>query len=186
MSNPSLITVWDPLIRLFHWLLVGAFATSWLTQEQHYDLHLQSGYTILVLIILRIIWGMIGSRHARFSDFIYPPTAISGHLQSLAKGNSKRYHGHNPAGGAMILMLLISLLTVNISGIALDGAENWSGPMADMNLFRYRDLIHSTHVMGTNLLLILVAVHVLGVVHASIVHKENLVWSMITGRKRAD
>jgi cytochrome b len=146
MSDHPLITVWDPLIRLFHWLLVGALVVSWVTQEEHYDLHLQSGYTVLALVGFRILWGMIGSRHARFSDFIYSPTAISGYLHSLRKGHSKRFLGHNPAGGAMILMLLISLLTVTISGIALDGAENWSGPMAEMNLFRYKELILRIHV----------------------------------------
>jgi cytochrome b len=86
----------------------------------------------------------------------------------------------------MILGLLICLLTVTISGIALDGAENRSGPMADMNLFHYRELIHSTHMMAANLLLFRVVLHSLGVVHASFVHREKLAWSMITGCERAD
>lgn len=186
MNQPSVITVWDPLVRLFHWLLVGAFAASWLSREEHYDLHLQSGYTVLGLVAFRIVWGVVGSRHARFSDFVYAPATVSGHLRSLTKGRFKRFLGHNPAGGAMILVLLICLLSVTISGIALDGAENWSGPMAEMNLFRHRELIHSIHLITTNLLLFLIAAHLLGVAHASFVHRENLVWSMITGRKRAD
>jgi len=160
MTAP-LIPVWDPLVRLFHWLLVAAFATSWLTQEEHYNLHLQAGYASLGLVCFRMAWGMVGPRYARFTDFIYSPSAIYAYLKSIAGGGSKRFIGHNPAGGAMIIAMIAGLLTVTISGIALDGAENWSGPLAEMGLYRHTALIQSIHVLSTDLLLVLIAMHLL-------------------------
>jgi cytochrome b len=185
MNNAGTVAVWDPLVRLFHWSLLGAFLTSWLTQEEQYNLHLQAGYLTLGLICFRILWGLVGTRHARFSDFIYGPRTIHDYLKSLLGGGAERFIGHNPAGGAMILALLLGLLTVTVSGIALDGAENWSGPMAEMNLYRHLELIQTTHELSTDLLLILIVLHLLGVLHASLAHRENLVLAMITGRKRA-
>lgn len=183
MTAPS-IPVWDPLVRLFHWLLVAAFVTSWLTQEEYYRLHLQAGYATLGLVCFRIVWGMVGPPYARFTDFIHSPSAIYAYLRSIACGCSKRYISHNPAGGAMIVALIAGLLTVTFSGIALDAAENWSGPLAEMGLYRHKNLILSIHVMSTDVLIVLIALHLLGVAHASLVHRENLVRAMITGRKR--
>ena len=186
MNKTTLIPVWDPLVRLFHWLLVAAFVISWLTQEEDYNLHLQAGYTVMGLVCLRIVWGMAGPKHARFTDFVYSPSAVLAYLQSLAGGRAKRYTGHNPAGGAMVVLLLLSLLTVSLSGIALDGAENWAGPLAEMNLYRHMELIHSLHLLSTDLLWLLIGLHLLGVLHASLAHRENLVRAMITGRKSTD
>ena len=186
MRKATSITVWDPLVRLFHWSLAGAFLTAWLTQEEHYRLHLQAGYTILGLICLRTLWGVVGSKYARFSDFIQGPKTVHDYLKSLLKGGARRFIGHNPAGGAMILALLLGLLTVTLSGIALDGAENWSGPMAGMNLYRHLELIQTIHEVSTDVLLILIGLHLLGVLHASRAHRENLVLAMITGKKRVE
>lgn len=184
MNKSSLIPVWDPFVRLFHWFLVAAFISSWLTQEQQYNLHLLAGYATLGLICLRIVWGLTGTQYARFSDFIYSPFTIYAYMKSLATGRSKRYIGHNPAAGVMIFALLAGLLSVTLSGIALDGAENWSGPMAEMGLHHYTRLIQSIHIVSTWLLLILIVLHLLGVLHSSLTHRENLVLAMITGRKR--
>lgn len=184
MRKPTLVPVWDPFVRLFHWLLVVAFVSSWLTREQQYNLHLLAGYATLILISLRFVWGLIGTRHARFTDFAYSPSTIYAYMKSLTVGRSKRYLGHNPAAGVMIFAQLAGLLAVTISGIALDGAENWSGPMAGMNLYHYTGLIQSTHVVSTWLLLILIFLHLLGVIHSSLTHHENLVRAMITGSKR--
>lgn len=184
MNKATLIRVWDPIVRLFHWSLLTAFAISWLTQEEQYNLHLLAGYTTLGLISLRFVWGLIGTQHARFADFIYSPSTIYADIKSIASGHGKRYIGHSPAAGLMIIALLTGLIVVTISGVALDGAENWSGPMAEMNLYHYTGLIQSVHVMSTNLLLILIALHVLGVLYTSFIHQENLVRTMITGWKR--
>jgi cytochrome b len=184
MHKSSLIPVWDPVVRLFHWLLVAAFATSWLTQEEQYDLHLLAGYTTLGLVCMRLLWGFIGTRYARFTDFVYSPATIYAYLKSITHGCSKRYIGHNPAAGVMILALLTGLLTVIISGIALDAAENWSGPMSEMNLYHYTGQIQFIHTLSSNLLLILILSHLLGVIYTSLAQKENLIRAMITGRKR--
>ena len=184
MNKPSQVPVWNLFIRLFHWLLVGSFAISWYTREEYYSLHLQAGYTVLGLIVLRIIWGLFGSKYARFSNFIYSPSSTISYIKTLFSGHAKRFIGHNPAAGMMILALLLNLMTVTISGIALDGAENWSGPMAQMNLFKYMDLIQPIHKLSTDTLLILIGLHLCGVVYTSLLHRENLVRAMFNGRKR--
>ncbi len=185
MAKPELILVWDPLIRLFHWLLVVSFAIAWYTQEGDYELHIITGYSILGLVGFRLLWGIIGPSHARFSDFIKGPRELLIYALSLHKRSIKRYLGHNPAGGFMIIVFLLGLLTVTISGIALDGAENWSGPLANMGLFRYKETILQLHDWSTNILLILIPLHLLGVIHASVQHRENLIKSMFSGYKRA-
>ena len=186
MNKTSLITVWDPFVRLFHWLLVVAFFASWLTQEEYYKLHLQTGYAVLALVSLRIAMGFMGSKHARFSDFIYSPSNILTYVKSLKQAECKRYVGHNPAAGLMIITMLLALLTVTISGVALDGAENWSGPLSEMNLYRHTYLIESIHELSSDTLLILIVLHLAGVTFTSLKHRENLVKAMITGKKRAD
>lgn len=124
------IYVWDKFVRLFHWSLVALFVTSYLTGENEHWSHFYSGYAIVTLIALRLIWGVIGSKYARFSEFVRSPWTVFGYLKSLAKGNPKRYIGHNPAGGAMILVLLASLLVTTISGMKLLAIEEGQGPFA--------------------------------------------------------
>lgn len=184
MRNAQMITVWDPVVRLFHWLLVATFIASWMTQEAYYELHLQTGYAVLGLVCVRIAWGLIGPTYARFSNFIYSPSNIIACLKSLKGEGSKRYLGHNPVGGIMIIIMLLALLIVTISGIALDGAENWSGPLSEMNLYRHTYLIKSVHEFSSDALLIMIALHLAGVAFTSIKHRENLVKAMITGKKR--
>lgn len=177
------IKVWDPLVRLFHWGLLAAFVTAYLAQEGAYDLHLAAGYTVLGLVAVRILWGFVGTRHARFGDFVHGPAAVAGYLKALAARSAPRYLGHNPAGGAMILALLAALLVIGLSGVALDAAENRAGPLGDTQLFLHLDLIARVHAWATDLTLVLIAVHVLAVLHASRALGENLVRAMITGRK---
>ena len=184
MNRTAQFRVWDPLVRLFHWLLVACFVIAWMTQENEYELHILTGYGIIALLMFRLFWGVVGPTHARFSDFVKGPTELLSYGRSLFRRQSKRYLGHNPAGGMMILLMLSGLLLVTFSGVALDGAENWSGPMAEMGLFRYRESILQLHLWSTNLMLLLIPLHLLGVVHASIQHRENLIGSMITGYKR--
>ena len=91
------IYVWDRFVRIFHWLLVAFFCISYLTGEEEHWIHTYSGYAIFTLISLRVIWGFIGSKHARFADFIYSPGSIVRYLASLTTASPKRYRGHNPA-----------------------------------------------------------------------------------------
>lgn len=121
--------VWDPLIRVFHWSLVLTFALSYLTGDEFETVHAYSGYLILALISVRIVWGFIGTKHARFSDFVRPlPEAIS-YLRGLVTGDAKKYTGHNPAGGLMVLALLSSIAITGLTGLKAYGVEG-HGPLA--------------------------------------------------------
>jgi len=105
LDKSNSIQVWDPLVRLFHWTLVGSFFIAFITEEDFLSIHTVAGYTVLVLIGIRIIWGLIGSQYARFVDFIYSLAEIKQFLKDTFSLKAKRYIGHNPAGGAMVLLL---------------------------------------------------------------------------------
>jgi cytochrome b len=184
MSLPSnKIKVWDPLIRLFHWSLVGTFITAYLTREEDYELHLLVGYCILGLICFRVLWGFVGSRYARFQDFLYPPIEVYRYLKILLRDSNTRYVGHNPAGGAMTILLLFTLLLITLSGIALDAAENRAGPLAGYRLFLFADVISTTHLWSTHVATVLVPLHLIGVILSGWRHGENLIHAMIHGCK---
>ena len=119
MPKQKQIKVWDPLIRVFHWTLVTAVAVTWLTEDEFLDLHVYAGYTIMVLLAIRLLWGFIGTRHARFSDFVRPPREAMTYLKQLVTVRAKRHLGHNPVGGLMIIVLLISLMLSSITGLAI-------------------------------------------------------------------
>ncbi len=172
-SRPAFIKVWDPFVRLFHWTLVLFFAIAWITAEEWDRAHELAGYAIAAMIGLRLIWGLIGTRHARFSDFVCRPTVVIDCLKDNVCLRAKRYLGHNPAGGAMVLALLLSL------SIAIG-----TGVMSTMDAFLGMEWIEELHEGAANLALGLVFLHVVGVFLASLLHRENLVRSMFTGWKR--
>jgi cytochrome b len=186
MGKKRIIMVWDPLVRLFHWSLVGAFAICWMTEDEWIDLHTFAGYTIAALVSIRVVWGVIGTRYARFSDFVKFPGKVQAYLKDLLRLRAKRFIGHNPAGGAMIVALMICLLLTALTGMLAYGAEGL-GPLAEA-LFSNRpyggELYEEIHEVLANLTLVLVAVHLTGVLVGSLLHQENLVRSMITGTKR--
>lgn len=127
--SARLVKVWDPFVRIFHWSLVALFTLGYLTGEVEGPVHVWAGYGILALIALRVIWGFVGSEHARFSDFVRSPAAAFGYLKGLVKGNAPRTLGHNPAAGWMILLLLASVLATGGSGLVVLGLEG-EGPLA--------------------------------------------------------
>jgi cytochrome b len=170
---PSQVKVWDRFIRTFHWSLVTLFATAFYTRDKWEQIHIACGYAILGLVVARIIWGFTGSSHARFRDFIYAPLAILRFLFDTARFRAKRYLGHNPAGGAMVVTLVLTLLTICGSGIAMTLDRFWG--------VKWIETIHETATYGT---LALIGLHIVGVILASIEHRENLVKSMLTGWKR--
>ncbi len=174
-ARPAFIKVWDPFVRLFHWALVAFFAIAWITGDDWERIHEISGYAIAVLVALRVLWGLIGSRHARFSDFVYRPAAIIGYIKRSVRLRAKRYLGHNPAGGAMVLALLLSVSLATATGV-----------MSTTDAFWGVEWVEELHEVTANLTLGLVFLHVAGVAFASLQHRENLVRSMITGLKRAD
>jgi cytochrome b len=186
-SNP--VKVWDPLVRLFHWGLVLAFFIAFITEEDFLSIHTFAGYSIIALISFRLVWGFIGSPYARFSNFIYPTAIIKQFIKDTFSFKAKRYIGHNPAGGLMIILLIASLLLCTISGIAVYGAEDHAGPMALW--FTHSDglwgkLFEESHEFFANFIIFLIIVHLFGVIVESMIHKENLVKSMINGWKSGE
>lgn len=181
------IKVWDPLVRFFHWSLVLAFAIAFITEDDWMNLHATAGYYITGLLTFRLVWGFIGTRHARFKDFVFAPREVMAYLASLVRGGSRHYVGHNPAGGAMIVALLVALTLTTVSGLLLYGAGEHAGPLARLFSARgsfWEDPLEEIHEFFANATLLLVGIHVAGVIFESIRHRENLVRAMWTGRKR--
>lgn len=181
------IKVWDPLVRVFHWTLVGAFAVSYLTEDELLDLHVFSGYLIGGLILFRLLWGVVGTRHARFAGFVRGPGAVVAYLKEIAGLHPKRYLGHNPAGGAMVVALLAALVLTVVTGLATYGAAESAGPLAAWFAGwgeEGGEVFEEVHEFFANLTVLLVIAHVGGVLLASLQHRENLVLAMVTGRKR--
>ena len=206
-STPDSVKVWDPLVRLFHWSLVAAFAIAWLTGDEESRLHELAGYAVIGLVLVRIVWGFVGTRYARFSDFVHRPSAVLGYAREMLIAKPKHYLGHNPLGGMMILALLVSLLAAGVTGLALQGAEQGTGPFASLAAGTTlampsviakavadddddeegegnEEIWEELHEFFANLTLLLVALHITGVIIGSLVHRENLVRAMFTGRKR--
>jgi len=183
------VSVWDPLVRIFHWVLVGAFFIAYITEEDFLTIHSWAGYTVLGLLIVRIIWGVIGTKHARFKDFVFSPQQIIQFLKDTLFLRAKRYLGHNPAGGAMVILLILSLLITTFSGLIIFGIEEGQGPLASWlsgSSHFVGDIVEELHEFFANFTLFLVFVHVAGVLVESLIHRENLVKSMLNGKKRSN
>ena len=133
-SAPDSVKVWDPLVRIFHWSLVAAFVIAYLTGDEESTIHIYSGYAVIGLVLFRIVWGLIGTRHARFWDFVYRPSAIIQYAREFFIGRPKRYLGHNPLGGAMILLLLGSLLATGVTGYLMLGSDGVEGAQAEASI----------------------------------------------------
>ena len=209
-AAPSAVRVWDPFVRIVHWTIVFGFFIAYYSEDA-FALHVWAGYVVGVVVLLRILWGFIGSRHARFVDFLYRPTEVFTYLRDLLTFRAQRYLGHSPAGGAMALLLLAGLLVTVGSGLVLYAIEDNAGPLAGIvtntgappgaealseGAAEYgeegsalggaegsEDLWKGAHVFLANLTLILVVLHVAGVLLASYVHRENLTRAMVTGDK---
>ena len=189
MIKPSQIKVWDPVVRFFHWSLVSAFLIAYITEEDLLSVHTWAGYLIVGLLVTRIIWGFIGTHYARFSDFVHSPSTIIQFLKNTLALKAKRYLGHNPAGGAMVMLLIFSLLATTTSGILLLGAEEQAGPVAhwftEAGGF-WGKALEELHEFFANFTLLLVFIHITGVIVESLIHKENLVSAMLNGFKSSD
>ncbi len=175
MMNPPAqrtVLVWDLPVRAFHALLALSFIGAYVTAEsERWRLvHVSLGYTVAALVAFRLVWGLLGTRHARFVDFVRGPKAVSRYVGSLLRGQPEHHAGHNPAGGLAIVALLLLALAVAGSG--------WAG---------YVELggewVKQVHEAVANLMLGVVVVHVAGVLVSSWLHRENLVRGMVTGRK---
>ena len=173
-ANRGSVKVWSPYIRIFHWSLVLAVGVAWLGSESARNIHEFAGYCAAGLIAWRLLAGLAGSGYTRFAQFIRPPDVVAGYVVDIAAHREKRYLGHNPAGGAMVLALIGS-----VAGTALTG---W---MQTTDMFWGVAWVEDVHEFLGNAIVVLVALHVAGVVLASVRHRENLVRAMVTGLKRA-
>lgn len=216
MDNTQFTKVWSISIRIFHWTLVGCFILAFISSENIQQLHVIFGYSVLALVIFRIFYGFVGGQYERFSNFLYPPAQIVDYLKGLLIGRPKHYMGHNPAGGVMIVVLLLSLLSLTLTGLKTYGVKG-HGPLAkyeisfmsqafaDSDEQRESDahkrgrrtgnnfqrdaeneedeFWEEVHETIANFTLFLVLIHIAGAVVSSIVHRENLIKAMVTGRK---
>ena len=187
MKNPEKSTkVWDPVVRIGHWTLVIAFFTAYFTEDDFMTPHVWAGYVVGFVICFRLLWGFVGTPYARFTNFLRPPSETIRYLAGLINHRARRYIGHNPAGGAMILALLIFLAGTVVSGIVLYGYDENAGPLASF-IVENPGRAHfweEVHEVFANLTLSLVGLHVAGMLLSAYVHRENLVKAMVTGRKR--
>jgi cytochrome b len=169
---PRRILVWDAPVRVFHWLMVLSFAGAWLTAESERFrlLHVTLGLTMAGLVAWRLVWGLVGTRHARFASFVRGPRAALRYLGSLLRGRPEHHAGHNPAGALAIVVLI--LLAVGVTATGWAHYQGFGG-----------EWLEGAHEAAATLMLVLVGVHVAGVVLGSRLHRENLVRAMVTGRK---
>jgi|RhiMetdeSRZDD1v2_1073273.scaffolds.fasta_scaffold69875_5 cytochrome b len=200
------VKVWDPFVRIAHWTLAVGFFVAYLTEDEALTVHVWAGYLIGTLVLLRILWGFAGPQRARFTDFTYAPQVVFAYLNDLLRARAHRYLGHSPAGGAMVIALLLFLAATVGSGLILYAEEEGAGPLAsfyspqaissaneaenevdeDSKERRGKSSIEEVHEALANITLALVLLHIAGVILASFVHRENLAYAMITGDKRAE
>jgi cytochrome b len=207
------IRVWDPLVRIFHWSLVLAFTIAYLSGEEESNVHIYAGYVVLGLITFRVIWGFIGSRYARFGSFMTSPATAIQYLKGLFAKKPQHYIGHNPAGGWMVIAMLLCLSIVSVSGLKVYAIEEGLGPLAaDVPALTIispaladdddddrggpgknngehgedeaaEEFWEELHEVSSNIMLLLIFLHIAGVVVASRMHDEKLVKAMFTGKK---
>lgn len=168
------LLIWDAPTRVFHWLQATSFIGAYLTSEseRYRDIHVAFGYILLGLIVFRVLWGFLGTRYARFSSFLFSPRETVGYLLSLFKDKPRHYLGHNPAGSVSVWLLLSLGLFICVTGVLAlqdDASET----------------VIKMHGLATKTMLVVIALHLMGVVMSSIMHRENLVRAMITGFKFA-
>jgi cytochrome b len=167
------IRVWDALVRVLHWSLVLSVATAWLTRHSPGRWHEWLGYAALAIVAIRFVWGFVGSRYARFSDFVTSGSATAAYARDVLAHREARYLGHNPLGGWMVLSLLVLVVLVGFTGWLYTTDRYWG-----------IEWVEDTHETLSNILFLFVGFHIVGVVFTSLRHRENLVGAMLHGRKR--
>ena len=171
--NAPTVRVWDPLVRLFHWSLAACILGAFLVEEGD-TAHQWLGYTALALVAVRVAWAFVGTRHARFSDWVRGPRAVAGYLRERAAGTSRRRLGHNPAAAVMILLLLAGTVAIGVTGWMQTLDAYWGA--------EWLEELHEALAYG---LLAFIGVHVAAALVESVHYGENLVAAMVHGRKRA-
>lgn len=185
LSDEGTVRVWDLPLRLFHWNLLLLFVIAYATgnREQYYGLHKAAGFALFGLLIFRLIWGFVGNRAAHFSSFIRGPRAALAHVRELLRGRAHPVAGHNALGGWAVAVMLILLLTEVVSGL-FSSTFDYEGPLAPLVSDAWSDRMAAIHSINLDLLLAMIALHLLAITVTSILGRENLVASMIHGRKQ--
>ncbi len=173
VTTGSRVKVWDPAVRLFHWGLVAVFALAYATAEDLETLHQFAGYAALGLVAFRILWGFVGTRHARFADFVPSPARLADYLRRALHFDEPRYRGHNPAAAVMILFLLAMVGVIGASGWLMTTDWGWGS-----------EALEEVHEAAVHLTVAAIAVHIVAAIYESLRHGENLVRAMISGYKR--
>ena len=179
--------VWDLPVRVMHWLLALAVAGAWLS---HYDLtdwfpfHAICGYVTLVVTITRIVWGIVGTHHARFANFVRGPRAVIRYLADT--GNAQNTVGHNPVGALMVLLLLALLLVQAITGLFANDQVANVGPLFGYIRSVTSDKLTGIHQVLANVIVTCVCMHIAAVLAHCVFKRENLILPMVTGRKPAE
>lgn len=167
------VRVWDPLVRIFHWTVVAGCVLNLFILEDGETAHEVVGYVVAAALAVRLVWGFVGSRYARFAEFVPGPGRLARYLAALVRGREPRTLGHNPAGAVMMLALMALLAAVSVTG--------W---MMGLDAYWGEEWLEDLHGGLANAILLLAGVHAAAAIFESFRHRENLVWSMVTGRKR--
>lgn len=191
LTDRKKIIVWDGAIRLFHWVLAALFCLSAYSAFQdkfgiYADMHFYAGYTILILVVWRILWGFVGSDTARFSSFVRSPAAAFRHLRQMVGGLPYRAVGHNPLGGLSVILMLILLLVQAIMGLFATDGMIFSGPLSGEVTSSLSSSLTSWHALLGRILIGVVVFHVVVVLLYWLFKRANLIWPMISGRVVAD
>ncbi|WP_348647077.1 cytochrome b/b6 domain-containing protein [Mesorhizobium sp. NZP2077] len=171
--SPEMVRVWDRVVRSFHWALVLSFVIAWLTSHSSEIIHHWAGYAAAALVAMRLLWGFVGTPYARFAQFVRGPATVLRYLLAIVSGREARYIGHNPAGAAMVIVLIGTM-----------GSTALTGWLMTTDAYFGVTWVEAAHSLAAHSLLVLVLFHLGGVALASFRHRENLVRAMITGRKR--
>jgi cytochrome b len=184
-SSTRLVTVWDVPTRLFHWAIAVLVGFSWYSMHESWmELHFLSGYTILTLLLFRLVWGFVGSDTARFRRFLVSPVAALRHLSHIARREPDREIGHNAAGGWMVLVLLGLLLVQVGTGLFANDDVMTDAPLAHLVGKSWSDWFSVIHAKTFTLIEIAVVLHVVAVLAYAVLKRHDLVRPMVTGRKR--
>lgn len=173
-ASGATVRVWDLVVRVFHWTVVTGCVLNLFILDDGGLPHEVVGYAVAVALSIRVVWGFIGTRYARFADFIPTPKRFASYMSDLVKGREPRTLGHNPAGALMMLVLMVLLAGVSITG--------W---MMGLDAFWGEEWVEELHGFLANSIMVLALLHAAAALFESWRHSENLVWSMVTGRKRA-
>jgi cytochrome b len=184
-GSTRLVKVWDAPTRLFHWVVAILVGFSWFSMHESWmQLHFLSGYTILTLLLFRLVWGFVGSDTARFRRFLKSPIAALRHLRRIGRREPDREIGHNAAGGWMVLVLLVLLLVQALTGLCANDDIMNEGPLAHVVGKSWSNWLSNVHSINFTLIEIAIALHVLAVLAYAVLKRQDLVRPMVTGRKR--